>query len=409
MTGGLKAISAIAATLAWIHSSHASTLDFAVGGYLEAEAEVYGSSAYDLGSRSEEQGVHVHPFINIQLDVDTALGASDSVVVEGWTRLDAEQTTVDIADIRQANWRHYGARFETRVGVLREVWGVLESGSLVDIINQKDAREDYKLQTRLGQLGAGLKLPSSWGDLDVILTSLSRQRRFPEQDRHFSIAPYEIVYEAAEFESSAEEKRIDVAMRNKVFIDNGEVAFSYFYGNSREPRFNLAQPTGGDVFLMPYYDVIEQVGLETLWIAGGAILKMEAINRETSGESFSSVAVGVEREFSRIRGSKSSLSLFAEAVYDGRSRSSPTVIFDRDVFIGARWALNDFADTAVELQFLYDYRSQSQIRRVTFRRRLGSEWLLSAETDYFVNVGRDLAIANFQDDNRFQLQLRYLY
>ncbi|NIP18147.1 MAG: hypothetical protein GWM87_08310, partial [Xanthomonadales bacterium] len=48
-----------------------------------------------------------------------------------------------------------------------------------------------------------------------------------------------------------------------------------------------------------------------------------------------------------IRGGASDLGVLVEYLHDGRAESEPLTVFDDDVFVGARWALNDTQDTSV--------------------------------------------------------------
>jgi len=66
-----------------------------------------------------------------------------------------------------------------RLGVDRVFWGVVESRSLVDIVNQTDLVEHPDEKTKLGQPMAHVTWSGDWGALEVFGLTGHRPRTFP--------------------------------------------------------------------------------------------------------------------------------------------------------------------------------------------------------------------------------------
>jgi len=117
------------------------------------------------------------------------------------------------------------------------------------------------------------------------------------------------------------------------------------------------------------------------------------------------VVSGFEYTIYGIFGGDSDLGLLSEYHYDSRTDEALTP-FNRDIFAGLRLALNDVQDTALLAGGVYDHDTSASSLRFEFERRLGSDYFLSVEGQWFANVvERDLTTF-FSDDSFIQLSLR---
>ena len=104
-------------------------------------------------------------------------------------------------------------------------------------------------------------------------------------------------------------------------------------------------------------------------------------------------------------GSDMDLGLLSEYHHDSRGGNALTP-FNRDVFGGLRLTLNDTQDTAILAGGTYDIETSASSVRVEFERRLGSQYFVSVEGQWFANiVNRDLT-RFFSDDSFVQLSVR---
>ena len=132
-----------------------------------------------------------------------------------------------------------------------------------------------------------LSLVSDWGIVDLFALVGFRERTFPGEDG-WPRGPLVISSDDADYESGAEDKRVDIAARWSTSIEAWELALSYFGGTSRDPEFRRINAQGEPV---PFYPVIDQFGLELQYNYDAWLLKMEALNRSgtESGRYFATV------------------------------------------------------------------------------------------------------------------------
>ena len=98
-------------------------------------------------------------------------------------RFDAADPDRTHADLREAYLLLYGDvgddEWELRVGVDQVFWGVVESRSLVDIVNQTDLVEHPNEKTKMGQPMAHFTWSGEWGALELFGLTWHRPRTFP--------------------------------------------------------------------------------------------------------------------------------------------------------------------------------------------------------------------------------------
>ena len=146
----------------------------------------------------------------------------------------------------------------------------------------------------------------------------------------------------AVYESSMGQGHIDLAARWSQTLGSWDVALSNFWGTSHEPRLlPNAVPPAIPTLLIPFYDIINQTGLEVQYTGDALLLKLEAMGRAFQGDYRGAFAVGFEYTFVGIFGSDADLGLLGEYHFDNVSVTQPFTPFDRDVFAGFRLTLND--------------------------------------------------------------------
>lgn len=295
-----------------------------------------------------------------------------------WSEADDEGTHGDVQDFA---WLHVADEWELRTGVRTVFWGQTEFQHLVDIINQKDSVERTDGEAKLGQPMVNLSLVRDWGILDLYALVGFRERTYPGEDG-WPRGPFLISNEDASYESGAEDKRVDFAMRWWQSFDSFEMAVSYFSGTSREPEFRSVNEKGE---LVPYYAVIDQLGLEMLYIYDLWIFKLEALTRSGMiDRRYFATVFGFEYTFEAVFDSVSDLGLVVEYNFDERGEDSPDSYFlENDVAVGLRWALNDEASTEMLVGMIYDHKTHERITTLEASRRLGDVWKISMDAMFF--------------------------
>ena len=76
---------------------------------------------------------------------------SQRISVEAFWRIGLGNDRRTHLDFRELNWEKRWSNFELRAGVGMVSWGVIESASIVDVINQRDLLEGLDKRAKLGQ------------------------------------------------------------------------------------------------------------------------------------------------------------------------------------------------------------------------------------------------------------------
>ena len=310
-------------------------------------------------------------------------------------RLDGQDDERTHFDLRQAYWRLVGNDWELLAGVNRVFWGVTESRHLVDVINQTDAVEDIDEEDKLGQPMVQLSLQRDWGRLEAYVLTGFRERTFAGRDGR-PRTPLPVDDDLTSYESGAEQERIDLALRYSHYIGDWDIGAHAFSGTGREPR--LLPAASGDR-LMPFYDVIDQIGIDAQYTRGAWLWKLEAIGRRGQGDTFGAAVAGFEYTFYQVGKTASDIGLLAEYLHDGRDATAPVTAFDDDFFIGSRFALNDTQNTQLLAGAVVDSSDRSIAAFVEAERRIGARYKAELETRWFLNVDPANPLTSFEQDS----------
>lgn len=348
-----------------------------------------------------------------QLDYRVDFNRTTRFTVTPFFRLDTADPKRTHFDLREAMFLKVFPKFELRVGVGKVFWGVLESIHLVDIVNQVDLVEDTDIrsQNRLGQPMVRLTASRSWGMVDFIFMPYFRDRTFPgKEGRLRSELPVQTGL--TEYESSMKQWHPDFAIRYSHTIGKLDFGVYYFRGTSREPSFNMAIDNSFAPVLVPFYQIINQGGLDAQWTTGPWLFKWESIVRQglnnANGDEETYVALGggVEYTFYRVFGSKADVGLLFEVMWDSRG-SRATTAFENDLFFGFRIALNDTGNTELVGGIYQDWRSSERSYFIELSRRIGDHFTVAAKGRFTTGSKPGDILYSIRNDNYFILQLTY--
>ncbi len=385
---------------------------FAAGAAMAGEFEFTGSLAGEIRAFVHEpkfpgQFSHFQP--SLALTPELRYDSDDrrhQMSLVPFLRLDAQDDERTHADLREGYWRYIDDDWEILVGVDTVFWGVTESRHLVNVINQIDAVEDIDQEDFLGQPMVNFATQQDWGRLDVFVLPGFRERTFPGREGRLRTA-LPVDEDAAEYASSQEQAHVDVAARYTHFFGDWDVGAYYFYGTGREPRL---VPNAAGSRLEPRYDLIHQGGLDLQYTRGAWLWKLEAIVREGQGDVFAAAVGGFEYTLFQVFETAADIGLLAEYLYDDRDQDeAPPTVFDNDVFLGARLALNDVPDTTALVGAIVDVEDQSTALFVEAARRLGDSWKLELESRLFLGVSDANPLNALEDDDFVLLRLSYFF
>ena len=286
-----------------------------------------------------------------------------------FARWDATDDERSLVDLKEAYWAYEGDSFELLVGANTVFWGVTESVHLVDIINQTDFAADIDGEDKLGQPMVNLAVQRDWGLVSLYAMPYFRDRTYAGTDGRFR-APLPVDTDAPEFEASNDERHVDLALRYSHYIGDVDLGLSVFTGTSREPRL---VPSADGTRLLPYYEQIDQFGVDLQYTTDAWLWKLEAIVRDGFDETFAAAVGGFEYTRYQVFESAADLGFLLEYQYDGRGDAEPLTLADNDVFVGTRLALNDVQDTAVLAGAGIDVDTGETFFNVEAERRFGDD------------------------------------
>ena len=320
-------------------------------------------------------------------------------------RIDAHDTNRTHVDAREAGALFLGDKWSLFAGVGKVFWGKTEANHLVDIINQTDAVEDIDSEDKLGQPMVNATFELEQGAIDVFFLPYFRERTLAG-DRGRLRGPLPFL-ETATYQSKSERWHSDVAVRGSWFLGDVDLGVSAFRGTSREPRFVPVMVDGADgpTALQPHYDLIDQITIDTQWTRGPTLWKLEALTRGGHRSRFGATTFGVEHTLFNVSPSGADLGLLGEVMLDGRGDEAAPTPFDNDLFVGARLALNDIADTSAVGGPIVDYRSGEVIAFLELQRRFGDRWVAEVEARWLLNTNRAALLHGLRQDDFLTFRL----
>jgi len=295
----------------------------------------------------------------------------DSWSAEFFLRADNKDEGREHADIRELLWLRVDGDNEWRVGINTMFWGVTETQHLVDVINQIDQVEGIDGEDKLGQPMIHLKRYQDWGVLD------------------FLVLPG---------------FHVDYAFRFSQTYGDLDLGVSLFKGTNRDPQFVPGLDSNGQNVLIPHYIQMTQVALDVLLIVEDWIWKLEMFHRDTNPSAYQALTGGFEYTFYGVFDSDINLGSLVEYSYDSRDEAERGV-FDRELFVGARLALNDEQSSELLAGFVVDTNYGSQTFRLEGSRRIGDSWKATIELQLFSNIDSNDPLAALSEDDFLLLEL----
>ena len=369
-----------------------------VSGSIAAESRFFSQDAKFPGQHGTNGSLVLQPEFYIEWD-DGAQG----LLFVPFGRLDQGDSRRTHVDIRELAWTKAADTWELRLGIRKVFWGVAESNHLVDIINQTDLVENIDAEDKLGQPMANLALIRPWGTVDVFMLPGFRERTFPGRSGRLRTGP-RVDTSKVDYESGAQNKHIDWAVRYSHVFGDIDVGLYHFWGTSREPRLLPRLTASRELVLAPRYDIINQTGTDIQATTGNWSWKFEALRRSGQGRTFGAAVGGFEYTLVGVFETPFDLGLLGEYHVDSRGESAPTP-FNDDIFGGARLAINDAASSEVLAGFIIDRDGRSRSLNIEASRRFGDHWKLDLELRIFSHVARDDPLAHIEKDDYLQLEL----
>jgi len=311
-------------------------------------------------------------------------------------------------DIRELTWLLSEYDWELRVGFRKVFWGVAEGLHLVDIINQTDLIENTDTEDKLGQPMINLALIREWGTLDLFILPGFRERTFAGPEGRLRSFP-EVSVGDAEFSEHGFEKHMAYAVRWSQVLGDWDVGFSHFYGMTREPVLKPQVSQTGDVSLIPYYELINQTGLDLQLTYEDWIVKHEGIVRSGQGKTFYAATTGIEYTLFDLFRTGLDLGLVVEYMYDTRGSNNIEAPFQDDFLTAFRFGFNDVQSSEILAGVLFDRTNNSKFYNIEASRRLGDSFKIDFELRMFSGAPSTDASYSIRDDDHVRVEIGYYF
>lgn len=353
---------------------------FSASGLLGVEMRIFPDDPEWAGQRDEI----FHPSAFGEVDFEWAWGGGQQkIVITPFGRFDVYDDRRTHFDLREASYSYREDGFEVVFGVHQVFWGKAESRHLVNVINQFDLVEDPDGDAYLGQPMLNLNLFDEWGKLGLFVMSGFRERTFPARDARLR-GPTPVDTHNPIYQREGEEWAPDFAVRYENTIDALDFGLSYFYGTNREPLFVACS---GGAFMCPFYELMNQVGVDASYVIGDLVLKGEAIYRWGHSDPFFAIVGGGEYTIRNAFDGDIDVGLLVEYNFDDRNATNPGTVFDNDLFGGVRVSFKDESDTQILVGALVDTEDGSSYVYLESSRRFGDDWRAGVELRLFNGDG----------------------
>ena len=322
-------------------------------------------------------------------------------------RLDSADSERTHFDIRELNYLRVSDDLELRLGVGKVFWGVTEFVHLVDIVNQMDLVENFDEEEKLGQPMVHVSAPRDWGVLDLFLLPFFRERTFPGRKGRLRSALV-VDTDHPVYESDSEEHHVDFAARYSNTIGDWDFGIYHFVGTGREPTLLPRVDRKGRAFFTPFYEQINQTGLDVQLVTGQWLWKLESLYRTGQGDGFFASVGGCEYSLVGVAETGMDLGLIGEYAYDDRGDNATTA-YENDAMFGLRLAVNDADGTELLAGLIQDLDSPARALSIEASRRFGSNWKLSLQAWGFLDSAADDLLFNVRDDDFLGVELAYYF
>ncbi len=367
-------------------------------GYIEGQGRYFTQEALNPAQSDSTLSLAFEPEYYHAWDNDR-----QSFIFRPFLRWDSQDNNRTHADIRELLWTHVGDEWEVQAGIGKVFWGVTEARHLVDVINQTDLVENPDGEQKLGQPMIKLSFEKSWGVLDMFALPGFRERTFPGEEGRLRSHP-RVGNDLASYESSAGNKRVDLALRWSHSLGDWDIGLAHFYGTNRNPLLQPVLNSANEIVLAPYYELIHQTSLDLQATKGDWLWKLEALYSRSDREDVFSYTGGFEYTFIGLGDSNMDLGVLAEYMYDERGDNAP-IAFENDTFIGLRLTANDEQSSELLTGVIKDMDSSAWLYNLEASRRIGDAWKASAQIRLWINVPEDDPLYTISQDDYIEFNL----
>ena len=276
------------------------------------------------------------------------------------------------------------------VGKSIKFWGALELRNIVDVFNPNEFRDDMFKTNKLGAWNTSYTHYTDSGELSLIIKVAEQEQRMAAFPYTYYLFSEEVSYDS-NLVTSSNEHRPSVYLTYSGTTDTQyalDYAFIYENGYDSQRYFSsiINQPA---TYQQHAYIVNKFMTYNTL-VVGSTLIKLEALyavaEEKAPISDYSHIAFGIEHTIENFYDS-AALGLIVEYykynTYESGKYNDLQLFqtMQNDLFIGARYTLNNANDTSVVGGIIHDSEYNEQTYYVKLESRLMDGFRL--ELDYY--------------------------
>ncbi len=277
-----------------------------------------------------------------------------------------------------------------QIGKSIKYWGALELRNIVDVFNPSDLRDDMFKTNKLGVLNAEYTYYTEDGELSFIVQVMQEDQKMAAYPYvYYAFAPT-VNYDDSLVHSNKEHRPSIYLTYSGTTQSDYALDYAFIYQNGYDSqRYFSSLVNSSSSYSQNAYLVNKFMTYNTL-VLNATLIKLEAlytfVEKGLSVGDYSHLALGVEHRLEDFDNG-TSLGLIAEYYrYDTYKSDKYTDLqlfetMQDDIFLGARYTLNDADDASVVGGLIHDLEYNEQVYYLEYESRIGDYFKI--ELDYY--------------------------
>jgi hypothetical protein len=310
-----------------------------------------------------------------------------------------------------------GPRLRLRLGVDVVNWSALEAFHPADVVNARNLEGDLEDLEKIGEPMAAVQLRlDDATSLSLLLMPVYTAPRLPSTRSRLGGAPVAALglrgrRRVVDRDGELVDRDLgpQLALHLRRVLGSADVSLAVVeHIDRQQPLLRIDAQDGRPVLV--YQAVREALGTYQQAF-GSSVVKLEGSYRwfagpaaavedrfgPLDGRDHGTVAAGLEHALPTGATWSSTLLLEGQAVLGGRRALGAFDAFQRDAFVGWRWAANDVAGRELLAGAIVDLERPSEhLLALTYRQRLGESWTLEAALRLFAAAAEPAASGGLQ-------------
>lgn len=324
----------------------------------------------------------------------------------------------------------YSEHTEFYSGLRTMTWGVSNFYNPTDVLNRKDYESNFYNPEKLGEVMVGAKfMAETFGSIknptiELIALPYLQETPFPKNNTRFAFKGTQqfIQFSLEDYQDISDNYFDNIGFATKLSgtIGSTDSSLLFYQGPDHDPAFYLRLHSDGSFRLTPYYYTVQMLGLNTETSLGEIVFHLETAYKITSMNApkhhdvliandnviptnYFQFIPGLEHMWSGIFKTKGDLNLALEYLSEAGAAETfqETRPFKHDLFLGAKYSLNDKKITEFEMGVIKDILNQECVGLMRASTKLVKNVRLGTESILVVRDSADTSILSFFENNSY--------